>query len=285
MGLMRTLLVLALMFGSLAQSHAASDSATAMDANAYLDLGIEAYGGGDDRRAIDAISNALKGSLPDDRLSQALFYRGLAYRNRGQPAQAIADFTRALKRNTGLSDAELSETKRQLSLALREAGLSEKEAVVVPDDYASTALSKKSKSSPVSTGSVPRSSPAPMRDWSSVTLVAAPQPPQDVRPGSSVTLAAAPEPPQDVRPVSLGAAERLVIAEVGSPNEAYALSVRITSQHGDAFGGRKLRIEPAAANGGTIYRLSLGPYATNEERRAVCLAVGVSGYDCAAAPQ
>ena len=73
----------------------------------------------------------------------------------------------------------------------------------------------------------------------------------------------------------------LQIASVRSRSEAFALSVRLTSQYGGEFGRRRLRVsETLVENQGPTYRLRLGPYASAEEPQRLCVSLRAGGYDC-----
>lgn len=85
-------------------------------------------------------------------------------------------------------------------------------------------------------------------------------------------------------PVVLQAAPppvHIVVGEVRSPSEAFALSIRLISQRGAALGPRKPEIMHATmANGEILYRLRLGPYAAVSDALAMCQSLRDSGYAC-----
>jgi tetratricopeptide (TPR) repeat protein len=81
----------------------------------------------------------------------------------------------------------------------------------------------------------------------------------------------------ELKPASVS----LQLATANSRSEAFALSVRLTSQYGTAFAGRRLRIsETALDNQAPVYRLRLGPYASVQQTQDLCSQVRAGGYDC-----
>jgi tetratricopeptide (TPR) repeat protein len=89
-----------------------------------LETGINAYKEGAIEVAVEALSDALQqGNLSETRTAQALYYRGLAYRELGKPGQAIADLTKAMAVKNALSKADLKVAARNRAGAYREAGL------------------------------------------------------------------------------------------------------------------------------------------------------------------
>jgi cell division protein FtsN len=74
---------------------------------------------------------------------------------------------------------------------------------------------------------------------------------------------------------------RVQVASVRSRSEAYALAVRLVSQHAGALEGRKPEVQEAVIGSmGTFYRVRLGPYASSEESRQICGSLRATGYDC-----
>ena len=66
-----------------------------------------------------------------------------------------------------------------------------------------------------------------------------------------------------------------------SRSEAFALSVRLTSQYGGEFGRRKLKVSATQAeNQEKAYRVQLGPYANADEPQRVCTSLRAAGYEC-----
>ncbi len=111
-----------------------------------------------------------------------------------------------------------------------------------------------------------------------VTQVAA------VTPVLPVAAAAPPVVPQAAPPVIPQAAPppvHIVVGEVRSASEAFALSIRLISQRGAALGPRKPEIMHATmANGELLYRVRLGPYAAVSDALALCQSLRDSGYAC-----
>ena len=72
-----------------------------------LEAGINAYQEGAIEVAVETLSDALlQGNLSQTKTAQALYYRGLAYRELGKPGQAIADLTKAMAVKGALSKAD-----------------------------------------------------------------------------------------------------------------------------------------------------------------------------------
>jgi tetratricopeptide (TPR) repeat protein len=100
-----------------------------------LETGIGAYQDGALEVAVETLSDALlQGNLSDTKTAQALYYRGLAYRELGKPGQAIADLTKARAFKNALSKADLKVTARNRAGAYREAGLANTETPVRPGE-------------------------------------------------------------------------------------------------------------------------------------------------------
>ena len=86
--------------------------------------GIKAFDTGKAKTAITSLSSALRqGGLPPQKMAKALFYRGVAYRKQGKPAQAISDLTSAVWIKGGLSDADRVAALDERKVAYKEAGL------------------------------------------------------------------------------------------------------------------------------------------------------------------
>ena len=100
-----------------------------------LEAGISAYQEGAIEVAVETLSDALlQGHLSDTKTAQALYYRGLAYRELGKPGQAIADLTKAMAAKNALSKADLKIAARNRAGAYREAGLADTETPVRPGE-------------------------------------------------------------------------------------------------------------------------------------------------------
>ena len=100
-----------------------------------LETGISAYQEGAIEVAVETLSDALlQGNLSDTKTAQALYYRGLAYRELGKPGQAIADLTKAMAVKNALSKGDLKVAARNRAGAYREAGLANAETPVRPGE-------------------------------------------------------------------------------------------------------------------------------------------------------
>jgi len=116
----------------------------------------------------------------------------------------------------------------------------------------------------------PREAPAAKPLPPFVTQVAA------ITPMLPVATATPPVVPQAAPPPV-----HIVVGEVRSASEAFALSIRLISQRGAALGPRKPEIMHATmANGEILYRLRLGPYAAVSDALALCQSLRDSGYAC-----
>ena len=95
--------------------------------------------------------------------------------------------------------------------------------------------------------------------------------------------AAASQPAATAVPQSAAAAGiRVQVARVQTQNEAYALVVRLISQHGAEFDPSMLKIERGVApDGKTVaYFVRLGPYADADQAQKRCFSLRRTGYDC-----
>ncbi|MEO8421547.1 MAG: SPOR domain-containing protein, partial [Hyphomicrobium sp.] len=107
---------------------------------------------------------------------------------------------------------------------------------------------------------------------SDASAIAPPAPVATPAPSMSPAVAEAPAAPKDFH---------LQIATLHSRSEAFALSVRLTSQYGGEFGRRRLQVsETQAENQEKAYRVRLGPYANAEEPQRVCTSLRSAGYEC-----
>jgi tetratricopeptide (TPR) repeat protein len=77
-----------------------------------LEAGIDAYQEGALEVSIGALTAALAGNLSNKQRAEALYIRGLAYRELGMPGQAILDLTSAISLKNGLSAARLKAAQR-----------------------------------------------------------------------------------------------------------------------------------------------------------------------------
>lgn len=86
--------------------------------------GVKAYEKGKMAEAIELLSKGLRsGGLAPADTAKALYYRGLANRKSGHPAQAISDLTSAVWLKDGLSEVERKQAMEARSAAYSEAGL------------------------------------------------------------------------------------------------------------------------------------------------------------------
>jgi tetratricopeptide (TPR) repeat protein len=100
-----------------------------------LETGINAYKEGAIEVAVESLSDAIQpGNLSATKTAQALYYRGLAYRELGKPGQAISDLTKAMAVKNALSKADLKVAARNRAGAYREAGLANTETAVRPGE-------------------------------------------------------------------------------------------------------------------------------------------------------
>ena len=106
---------------------------------------------------------------------------------------------------------------------------------------------------------VPVRQPAPSESFATQTQVSAVAPPAVAAPGKY----------------------HVQVAAVRSRSEAAALSVRLLSQHGTEFGSRRPVVEETVIGSmGTFYRVSVGPYVSEQEPQRLCGSLQTSGFDC-----
>jgi hypothetical protein len=76
---------------------------------------------------------------------------------------------------------------------------------------------------------------------------------------------------------------RLLVGAAHSRSEAFALDVRLTSQHGAAHRPRRPQIADTTPPGTSppLYRLRLGPFADAGQAQSLCRSLNDSGYPCA----
>jgi len=121
-----TVLTVVMLAAAAAGPVAASDDA----AEKSLAIGVDTYRQGSLEAAIEALSEALQGTLSSRQAAKALYYRGLAYRALGKPGQAIADLDAAIALRNGLSLGQLAHAEDNRAAAYQEAGLTAGETVV-----------------------------------------------------------------------------------------------------------------------------------------------------------
>lgn len=94
------------------------------DARKDVISGVKAFEKGKLDEAIALLTKGLKsGGLPSADTAKALYYRGLANRRSGRPAQAISDLTSSVWLKDGLSEDERKTALENRSAAYAEAGL------------------------------------------------------------------------------------------------------------------------------------------------------------------
>jgi tetratricopeptide (TPR) repeat protein len=98
-----------------------------------LEAGISAYEEGALEVSVETLNQALEGNLSQRQTAEALYFRGLAYRELGKPGQAISDLTNAISLKNGLSKAHLKDAMRNRASAYREAGITATETVIADD--------------------------------------------------------------------------------------------------------------------------------------------------------
>ncbi len=88
--------------------------------------GVKSYKAAKIDKAISSLSLALSaGGLSSKDMAKALYYRGLAYRRKAKPGEAIADLTSAVWLKNGLNETERQDALKNRSEAYREAGISD----------------------------------------------------------------------------------------------------------------------------------------------------------------
>ena len=95
-----------------------------------FEVGIDAYREGALEVSVEALSDAIAGNLSNKQLAEALYFRGLAYRELGMPGQAVLDLTSAISLKNGLSKSRLKDAAKNCAEASREAGITSAEEVI-----------------------------------------------------------------------------------------------------------------------------------------------------------
>jgi tetratricopeptide (TPR) repeat protein len=272
---------------------AAADEAAARS----LSIGIDAYRQGSLEASVEALSEALRGALSSRQAARAFYYRGLAYRALGRPAQAIADLDAAMRQRNGLSLGQLSDAEDQRTAASREssapAGTAPPTAVAASRPQEPSPIETQSHSQGFfTTTSIDASEPASSA-WASTTAHS-PQPtfttqvvPSAVQPPPAQVRTAAVQPsappavPVEAQPSAVPGGVRVQVARVQTKSEAYALVVRLISQHGAEFDPSMLKIvQGVAENKPPVYLVRLGPFASADEAQKRCSSLRKSGFDC-----
>jgi tetratricopeptide (TPR) repeat protein len=155
-----------------------------------LETGINAYQDGAIEVAVEALSDALQqGNLSETKTAQALYYRGLAYRELGKPGQAIADLTKAMAAKNALSKGDLKVAARNRAGAYREAGLADTETSVRPGEQSRVRVQVPAGRVPVP---VAVDAVAAADHWGTTSSIDAPAPAAPSAPSWGVTSAPAP---------------------------------------------------------------------------------------------
>ena len=124
--------------------------------------------------AVETLSDALQqGHLSETKTAQALYYRGLAYRELGKPGQAISDLTKAMAVKNALSKADLKVAARNRAGAYREAGLANTETPVRPAEQSRVRVHVPPGRVPVPLGV---DSVAASDQWATTSSIGAPTP-------------------------------------------------------------------------------------------------------------
>jgi len=129
-----------------------------VEAQRVIDAAGKLLHAGKADQAIQSLSATLNaGNLPPPIMAKALYTRGVAYRQKSQPAQALSDLTSALWLKGGLNEADRADALKQRSGAYADAGLTEGGESVT----ASVPGAKERPLSPAKGWSTETSGPAP----------------------------------------------------------------------------------------------------------------------------
>ena len=154
-----------------------------------LDAGGKAYSAGKLEPAIQSLTAALSnGGLPPQKMAQAYYYRGMAYKKQKKPAQALSDLTVAVWVNGGLNEADRASAMDARNEVYREAGLGDQappiaNAVGTPSPKAAVAAAPTPP---------PAATPAPAAPAPAVAPVAKAPPPAADSFATAVSPAAQP---------------------------------------------------------------------------------------------
>ena len=273
---------------------AAADEA----ASRSLTIGVDAYRQGSLEASVEALSEALRGALSSRQAAKAFYYRGLAYRALGRPTQAVADLEAAIAQRNGLSLGQLADAEDQRDAARREssapAGMAPPPATIASRPQEPSPIETQSHAPGFfTTTSIDPSEPA-ISAWAASTT-APPAPPafatqvlpSAVQPPAAPPMRTAAIQPPSATPLPSAQAPAasgsilVQVARVQTKNEAYALVVRLISQHGAEFDPSMLKIvQGVAENKPPVYLVRLGPFATADEAQKRCSALRKTGYDC-----
>ncbi len=276
--LLRTVTTVVFLAAAGALPAAAADDAAARNS---LAIGINAYRQGSLEAAIEALSEALQGPLSSRPAAKALYYRGLAYRAAGRPGQAVADLDAAIALRNGLSLGQLADAEDNRAAAQREAGIGAGQSVVPAQPERRLQISDRTPQSFLTTTSIDPAEPEDSA-WAAA-MVLPPLPETHGAPfATEVMTAAAPQTAAAAAPRSdTTGGIRVQVARVQTQSEAYALVVRLISQHGAEFDPTMLKIERGVADGKTVaYLVRLGPFANADQAQQRCSSLRRTGYDC-----
>lgn len=303
-----------------AKGAAAKKKQDPVEAQRTIEAAAKALQAGKADQAVQALTSTLnRGNLPAPIMAKALYTRGLAFRQKNQPAQAISDLTSALWLKGGLTDGDRADALKQRSAAYADAGLTEagepaatvaaapasapakswstETTAPAPSSggggswfenlFGASAAPAKAQATPQETASIgkpePPSAPATRpriaKAWSSATEVHASR-------AASAPAAAAPAsapPAQAARPAGK---YRVQLGAVRSQAEAQSLAGKVQREHAAMLASREPEIDRAVfGNMGTFYRVRFGPYATLQETQQVCSKLRGSGLDCMSVTQ
>lgn len=265
-------------------------------------------------QSLTAVLNA--GNLPPPILAKGLYTRGVAFRQKSQPAQAISDLTSALWIKGGLNASDRADALKQRSAAYADAGLSEagtsvatagpqtKERPAPPAKGWATETAgpaqaasggnwlenlfgasappppPKTAPPPPETASIQKADPPPSREKLATR-------PRISKAWSSSTevhadrKAAAPPAPRTVAPAKPAGKYRVQLATVRTQAEAQALATKARREYATVLASSRPEIDQTVlGNMGRFYRVRFGPYATVQETQAVCAHLKGSGFDC-----
>lgn len=265
------------------------------------------------------------GNLPPAIMARALYLRGIAYRQQGKPAQAIADLTSALWLKGGLGTEDRADALKQRAGAYADAGLTETGATVAaaPSNEAkehrerpgakgwgavttSTEIASPQSAQSGQGGNwfknwfnawsppaaqANASPPAPPAATASIDK---PDPSQRPQAGptpriagawSSKTEVHAAASPQASRPSKTEGKYRVQLATVRSHREAEALAAKAKRALGALAAGEPEIDQAVVGNMGSFYRVRIGPFTNLQETQAICGKAKDAGFDCLAVTQ
>lgn len=276
--LLRTVTTVVLLAAAGALPAAAVDDAAARNS---LAIGVNAYRQGSLEASIEALSEALQGPLSSRQAAKALYYRGLAYRAVGRPGHAVADLDAAIALRNGLSLGQLADAEDNRAAAQREAAIGAGQSVVPAQPEKRLQISDHTPQSFLTTTSIDPAEPQGSA-WAAATVLPPLPEAQGTPFATEVMPSAAPQPAATAAPrLDTTGGIRVQVARVQTQSEAYALVVRLISQHGAEFDPTMLKIERGIADGKTVaYLVRLGPFANADQAQQRCSSLRRTGYDC-----